>query len=265
MTKKILLCPPTFYDIEYEINPWMNISNKVNRKQAFEEYNLLKQCYQKIGVNFYELTPTQGLPDQVYTTDTGHPEGNIFIKSNYRYPQRRKEADIAAEFFKSKGYEIKTIPDNIFLEGQGDFLKVNGTYFFGWGKRSSFEAKEYLEKIVQKEIIDIELKDPYFYHLDTCLGPLSADTAIICESAFTPENLEKIKKQFKTLIPTSKEDNDVLACNLIVVDKNVIVNGISQSLKSKIESLGYTVHTVPMKEYLKGGGSIKCVSLQIFP
>jgi N-dimethylarginine dimethylaminohydrolase len=30
--KKILMCPPTAYDIEYEINPWMHMDNQPSKK-----------------------------------------------------------------------------------------------------------------------------------------------------------------------------------------------------------------------------------------
>jgi N-dimethylarginine dimethylaminohydrolase len=264
MGTKILLCPPAYFHIDYEINPWMHIENNVTGQTVFDQYKMLKDTYTKLNIPFQELTPTKGLPDQVYTTDVGYPEGNIFIKANYKYPQRQKESGIAAAFFKSNGYEIKTIPEDIFFEGEGDFLKVEDKYFFGWGKRSMKEAKRYIEEILKKDIIDIELTDPYFYHLDTCLGLISTDIAIINEKAHTSEGLEKIHNQFKTVIKASTEDNNKLACNLVVVDKNVIINDISDELKNEIESYGYTVHRVNTSEYIKGGGSVKCLSLQIF-
>lgn len=31
---RILMCRPEFFDIEYEINPWMNIRTKADRKRA---------------------------------------------------------------------------------------------------------------------------------------------------------------------------------------------------------------------------------------
>ncbi len=264
MNYKVILCPPTYYNIEYEINPWMHIENKVTGQTVFDQYAMLKNTYQKLDIPFYEIIPSKGLPDQVYITDSGHPEGNIFIKSNYKYPQRKKESEIAADFFKENGYEIKTLPERIFFEGQGDLLKVEEKYFMGWGKRTSRQAKKYLEDILQNEVIDIELIDPYFYHLDTCLGLLTKDIAIINDKAFTKEGLDKIKAQFNTIIIASKEDNNCLACNLVVIDKNVIINEISKELKNAIESYGFAVHMVPTSEYIKGGGSIKCLSLQVF-
>lgn len=264
LSYNVILCPPDYYNIEYEINPWMHIENKVTGRTVFEEYDLLKKTYDKLGIKYYEIKPTKGLPDQVYITNAGHPEGNIFIKANFRYPQRRPEADIAVELFKENGYEIKTVPQDIFFEGQGDLLKVGNKYFMGWGYRSDQKAKGYLEEILKTEITDLQLIDPFFYHLDTSLGLLSEDIAIINDKAYKPEGLAKLEKSFKNLIRVSKEDNNVLACNMVIIDKNIVVNEISEELKNKIESYGFSVYRVPMNEYIKGGGSVKCVSLQIF-
>lgn len=97
--KKILLCPPTFFNIEYEINPWMDIESEIDRDKVLQEYDELKATYAKLGVEYFEMQPNHELPDQVYTTDTGHPEANTFIKSNFKFIQRRHEADIAEAFF----------------------------------------------------------------------------------------------------------------------------------------------------------------------
>ena len=55
--KKILLCPPTFYDIEYEINPWMHLENKVDKEKVTEEYRQLWAAYESFGAKVLELNP----------------------------------------------------------------------------------------------------------------------------------------------------------------------------------------------------------------
>ena len=36
---RILMCPPDFYGIEYEINPWMHRERQVDRPIAVEQWN----------------------------------------------------------------------------------------------------------------------------------------------------------------------------------------------------------------------------------
>ncbi|QQS43880.1 hypothetical protein IPM65_07150 [Candidatus Roizmanbacteria bacterium] len=262
--KKLLLCPPTFYDIRYEINPWMDRNNAIDKTKAQEEYNTLTYAYDQLGIQYEELGCVEELPDQVFTTDLGHAENNIFIKANFKYSERQKEADIAEEYFKQRGFEIKTLPDDVYFEG-GDFLKMGEIYLFGYGKRSSKDATAHLSDILGKEILSLELPDEYFYHLDTCVAPLNEDTVLVHEKALTDEGLALIKKQFKTVIPTSETDNNNFACNLVTFENDLIMTqGISNELKDILTHMGFRIITIPMSQYLKGGGSVHCVSMEIF-
>jgi N-dimethylarginine dimethylaminohydrolase len=263
--KTLILCPPLHFDITYEINPWMNTQIQVNKNTVHQQYTSLKKMYESIGILFKEITPEAGLSDQVYTTDTGHAERNIFIKSNFRYPERRNESLLMAHFLEKKGYEIKTIPEGIYFEGQGDFVRNTNAYFLGHGKRSMKEAAPFLEKILKKQVIPIELPDPYFYHLDTCFSSLSTDVALMYLPAFTSEGSQKIKGHFKTVISIDESDAKQFVCNLVVYGNHLIINsGISESLEKTLADLGFEVHRVDMSEYIKGGGSVKCISLQLY-
>lgn len=242
----------------------MDTENPVDTDRAIEQYNTLTYAYRQLGIEYDELTPHADLPDQIYTTDLGHAENNIFIKASFKYPERQKEADIAEEYFRGKDFDIKTFGPDIFFEG-GDLLKSGNTYFFGHGKRSSKNALPILEEMLDADVIGISLPDERFYHLDTCFTPLSEQIALVNKEALTPEDLEILEKHFDRLIPTSNQDNQLLVCNMLVNEQDLVMGeGVSNELKDELISLGFRIITVPMSEYLKGGGSIHCVSLEIW-
>ena len=263
--KKILMCPPKYYNIEYVINPWMKIGTEINRDEAYANYNLLKENYESSGMEVLEIEPVEGLPDMIYTANIGYAERDIFIKANFKAPERRKESEIAVNYFEKLNYKIHTLPEDIFFEGQGDIIRSETKYFIGYGERSSIKVKEHLEQILDKEFHPIELNNPYFYHLDTCLGPLNDETTMINPVAFTREGLELINSQFKNIIIADEQDNNSLACNLVVNKNNVFIGkGISEKLKRELESYGFKVIEIDMTEFLKGGGSVKCLTQEIF-
>jgi N-dimethylarginine dimethylaminohydrolase len=263
--KKVLLCPPSYYDIEYEINPWMHVENKVDHQKAKEEYTQLKAAFEKLGVETLEIEQPQGLPDMVYAANIGFPIDKKFVKANFKYRERQGESPVAKEYFEKLGFSIKEIPDDISFEGQGDLLSIGGKYFFGFGKRSDHEAKVYLEKFLDAELIDFELIDPYYYHLDMCLAPLTSETVAINPESFTSEGLEKIYDHFENIIAIGKEDNQIMACNMVVVDKTIVIGqGISQRLKDALKEFDFTTIEIPMDEFRKGGGSIKCMTLEFY-
>lgn len=262
--KKILLCPPDHYDIEYEINPWMHVENKVDHTAVRASYDLLKKTLTELGAEVHEIPQAEGLPDMVYTANFGFVKDGTFIVASFKFPQRRGESPLAAAYLeKNFGYTTAQLPEGIFYEGQGDLLTDGERYFFGWGKRSDKAAKQHLEKLMNAELIDFELVDPYYYHLDTCFTPLSPERVIINPRSFKPEGKEKIRSLFKDVIETSEEDNNYLACNMVHIGTHIVVGkGITQGFMDALETRGYTVHEIPMAEYLKGGGSVKCCSFE---
>lgn len=263
--KKILLCPPTFYDIEYEINPWMNIGNKVDKAIVLEEYEELKSTYQSLGAEVLEIEPVKGLPDMVYAANFGFVKDNTFVKSNFKYPQRREESNYSRKYFKNLGFRIAEMPTEVTFEGQGDLLYSHGKYFMGYGKRSSLRAKKYIENFLQGEVFELKLSDPYFYHCDMSFAPLDDKTVVINRNSFDKDGLEKIYKNFQNVIGTDAPDNKVFCCNLVMVGKNIVAGkGISQELKNNLTKYGFITHEVEMTEYRKGGGSVKCLTLEFF-
>jgi N-dimethylarginine dimethylaminohydrolase len=263
--KKILMCPPDYFEIEYSINPWMNPVIKVDKAEAFKQYNALKDEFQKAGGEIVELQPSRNLPDMIYTSNAGYAEEDVFIKANFKAHQRQHESAKAEKYFKENKYQIFEVPENIIFEGEGDLIRSKSKYFLGWGQRSDLIAKDYIEDIIGKEVLALELVDPYFYHLDTCFGPLNDNIVVLNENAFSEESLIKIYEKFRTVIATNEQDNSVLGSNLVVIGNNVILGkGISDDLRSEIRKHKFNVIEIDMSEFLKGGGSVKCLALEIF-
>jgi N-dimethylarginine dimethylaminohydrolase len=261
--KTILICPPDNFSIEYEINPWMKTSNIIDKIKVFNQYTTLKDIFNKLNLAYKEITPNKGLPDQVFTTDVGLVFKNTFIKANFLYGPRKKEADIAESFFRQKKFKIETLPEDIYFEG-GDVVRFGDRFFLGYGKRTSYEAAFHIQKILNKQVVPVKLDDPYFYHLDTLFSPINKDTALIYQKALSQKENAKITKYFKNIIEVSDADSLRFACNNLVFNNNVILpEGISNDLINKIKSQDLQIHKLDFSEYLKGGGGIHCVSLEM--
>src|SRR3990167_2547327 len=62
--KKVLMCPPNFFDIEYEINPWMHQDDQPSDQTAHQQWQKLHDIYTKqLGWQVELITPVKGLPD----------------------------------------------------------------------------------------------------------------------------------------------------------------------------------------------------------
>ena len=65
----ILMCPPDFYGIHYEINPWMDMSRQTEHAVAVSQWHALHRHIINAGAKTSLLEPIEGLPDLVFTAN----------------------------------------------------------------------------------------------------------------------------------------------------------------------------------------------------
>src|SRR5947199_290475 len=89
--RRLLLCPPDYYGIEYEINPWMRRTRNAEPGLACVQWKALCDTLRTLGCQIDLLAPQPGLPDLVFTANAGLVIGRRFILSSFRHKERRGE------------------------------------------------------------------------------------------------------------------------------------------------------------------------------
>jgi N-dimethylarginine dimethylaminohydrolase len=166
--ERLLVCRPQYFNIAYEINPWMHVKTKVAQEKAIEQWNALELIYKKLKVNLEEVPPADGLPDLVFTANAGVVRGKVFIPSRFRHKERQGEEEHFIRWFTKNGYSIKEISEEHRFEGAGDALFLDDTLFAGYHFRSDIHSHKEVSKILDVPTLSLELVDRRFYHLDTC-------------------------------------------------------------------------------------------------
>lgn len=258
------MCPPAYYNIKYEINPWMNIHRSADTSAAQRQwenlYNILKDNL-KIDIELIEPDPK--LPDMVFTANAGLVKDKKFICSNFRYKQRQPERDLFSEWFMKNGYEVIGLPKRYYFEGEGDALFLGDTVFAGYRYRSDIHTHRYIAKIFDMRVISVELTDSYFYHLDTCFCPLADNTVFYYPYAFDSYANTAIKNLIPNRIRVRKKEAVTFCCNAIVYGNKIVMNRGADILKHRLEELGFSVYQIELSEFIKAGGSAKCMIMWI--
>jgi len=109
-------------------------------------------------------------------------------------------------------------------------------------------------------VLSLELTDDRWYHLDTCLFPLTPETVVYYPGAFDPYACRVITNNFET-IEVCEEEALRFACNAVVIEKKVVLPSGCPQLTWDLEARGYTVYSVDLSEFLKAGGAAKCLTL----
>ena len=258
-----LTCPPDFYRILYEINPWMNKNRGADPHLALQQWHTLYRLLtEKVGITVDQLSPVPGMPDMVFTANAGLVVGERFFISRFRHDVRRGECDHYEQWFRARGLQIVFPPLNICFEGEGDALWVGEKLFLGCPIRTDRAAAPWLAKELGVSVYPLELIDPRFYHLDTCFCPLDDQRVLYYPDAFGFPSQKIIKEIIPRPIPIGDADALRFGANAIVVKDQVVVNAGCDLLSKTLMDEGFTVHPIDMSEFIKAGGSAKCLILR---
>jgi N-dimethylarginine dimethylaminohydrolase len=260
---KVLMCAPSHYDIRYEINPWMKMRNRIHSREALKQWEGLYRALIHLGVKVLTVPQKKECPDMVFTANAGVVHGREFVPSHFRYPERRCEELAFLHFFKRKGYRLRDAAKGLFFEGEGDLLPYRDMLFGGFRFRSEVRAHERVSEAFKKRFVAMELVRPHFYHLDTCFLPLDDRSVLYYPGAFDPYGRKVIKRFVENPIPVSAVDAYQFACNGIRVGRTVVLNKASRTLKKTLKKEGYDVVETPTSEFMKAGGSVKCLLLKL--
>jgi arginine dihydrolase len=260
---RILMCPPDFYGIEYEINPWMSRSRASDRPTAMKQWQALVGILRSLGVRVDLLTPQPGLPDLVFTANAGLMFGPVFYSARFRYSERARESPVFDAWFAANGFEVRHMPDGMYHEGAGDALFCGEALFAGYRIRSDVHGHQWLGQTLGVLVLPLELVSGYFYHLDTCFCPLGSGAALWYPDAFDDYGRRVLQTHVPTLIPVNEEEAKRFGCNAVVVGKTVVTNSGCPQLAADLSAHGFTPLSTPLDEFLKAGGSAKCLTLRL--
>ena len=260
---RILMCPPEYYGIEYEINPWMKVERGSIRDRAHAQWRKLHETLVGHGVAVELLEPRPGLPDLVFTANAGLVFGTRFFSSSFRHEVRARESPFFDAWFAARGFAVEHLPEGVFFEGAGDALFCGTTLFAGYRIRSDVRGHQHLGRELGRQVLPLELVNPHFYHLDTCFCPLAPGEALYYPGAFDSYGLRVLQAHVPHLLAVDEEEADRFACNAVVVGKTVVTNAGCDRLAARLREWGYTPVGVPLDEFLKSGGSAKCLTLRL--
>jgi N-dimethylarginine dimethylaminohydrolase len=262
-----LMCPPEYFTVAYIINPWMHgnlrrIDNAVAKQQWRSLYDTLTD-FSTVRL----VLPQPGSPDMVFTANAGLVKANRFIVSRFRYPERQYEEPYFADWFMDRGYEVSLMPRDVPFEGAGDALfdRGDGVLWMAHGHRSISSARDVIFERWGMDVVTLKLVDTRFYHLDTCFCPLEGGFVMYYPAAFDADSRSEIEARVPAAkrIAIGEEDALAFACNAVNIDATVVVNRATPAFVKVLLQKGFEVIQTPLSEFMKAGGSAKCLTLRL--
>lgn len=267
------MCTPEYFGVEYVINPWMEGKlGGVIGGTAREQWSYLHGVLTTVlGADTVQVPPQPGLPDIVFTANAGLVRDGVAVPARFRHPERQGEEPFYRASLQEAGYAIRDLPEGIAFEGAGDALFYEGEtltplLFAAHGYRTDIESHPFLAEAFSAEVVSLHLVDPRFYHLDTCFCPLPGGYVLWYPSAFDGESQAKVVARVpaQKLYAVSDTDATAFACNAVGIGEYIVMNAATSTLRDQLLAWGFTTYLTPLSEFMKAGGSSKCLTLRLW-
>ncbi|HEY1750505.1 MAG TPA: arginine deiminase-related protein, partial [Caulobacteraceae bacterium] len=264
----ILMTDPRWFDVAYDINPWMRpdlwrADRAAQALAARRAFDGLATALTDAGARIELIGGARGLPDMVFPANAAVVLDRRALLARFQPPERRgEEGEFLAAFerMKARGLvdEVAQLPPGLFQEGAGDCIwdAGRGHFWAGYGQRSRKAAATAVGDFFGREVVALELASPRFYHLDTCFCPLSGGEVLYYPPAFTPAALAEIRARVpaKQLITASDEDAAGLCVNAVSIGQRIVMARAPAALRQRLEARGYQVREVDLAPFILAGG-----------
>lgn len=273
----ILMTDPAWFDVAYEINPWMRpaawrADAASNARAARAAFEALRAALEAAGAEVRRIAGAPGLPDMVFPANAAVVLDRRALLARFRPAERRGEEPAFAAAFEAlqrEGVlaEVERLPAGLFQEGAGDCIwdASRGHFWAGWEQRSSRAAADAVAAFFGREVAPLQLASPRFYHLDTCFCPLPGGEVIYYPPAFTPAALAEIRARVPAdqLIAASDADAAGLCVNAVAIGRTIVMATPAPALRRTLEERGYRVVGVDLAPFILSGGAAFCMTLRL--
>jgi N-dimethylarginine dimethylaminohydrolase len=257
------MCPPTYFEVCYSINPWMDPRRPVDAGRALAQWQELVDCYLDLGHKVELVDPVPGLPDMVFTANGATVVDGRALAARFRNRERTAEEPAFLAWLRGHGYRDVRQAAGV-NEGEGDHLVTADRILAGSGFRTDPDHRE-AAGFFGRPVVGLELVDERYYHLDTALAVLDDEAGEIMyyPQAFSARSRALLAELYPDAIRATAVDAAVLGLNASSDGRYVVLPAGAEELTARLWQRGFTPISIDVSELLKAGGGVKCCTLEL--
>lgn len=273
----ILLVEPTYFEVNYRINPWMqpdSWARAADRLGAAARLGFDQLCaaLTAAGCELVVRQGQAGLPDMVFPANAAIVLDGKALMARFRHPERQREEPHWWTLFEGlredgRLQDLCEFPVGCYQEGAGDCVwdPYRACFWAAYGQRSAPQSLPFIERYFHQEVVGLELATQRSYHMDVCLCPLADGAVLYYPPAFTASSLATLRARIPLdcLIEAGEEDVMRFGVNAVNVDSTLVVAGMGAGLRQRLGARGYNVVEVDLAPYLLSGGGAWCMTLRL--
>jgi N-dimethylarginine dimethylaminohydrolase len=283
-----LLCAPFSYATTVANNVWMEEIDPDDRvphhRRAMGQFIDLYRYLASEALVYVLPTPAGcQLQDQVFTANLGVVLEHIGAKdtaviSNFSSEPRRGETAVGTQFFEQMGFDVHLSPRK--FEGEAELKHLHdNVYVGGYGIRSERESYDWMERTFDMKIVTLRETDPYLYHLDCTIFPLTREDTVVCTELFEEDEITNLER-YTNIIDVGPDECYSGLCNSVRLG-NVILNAShihelkagtdeykeelrkNRQLEDIAVEHAFEIAYFNLSEYHKGGAMLSCMAMHL--
>jgi N-dimethylarginine dimethylaminohydrolase len=277
------------------------LKKTVDAHRARQQWHTMARALSAKGAEVLVIAPDEHLTGLVYPANAGFlypmegcPSAQKTFHLSNLLPTRAGECAVYRSFIQSLGFATSEVQTR--FEGEADFFPAGDEMIFTHGRverqrfvpawalppwkrvygfRSDERTLDAVQQIARDRLIlSLELCLEAHYHGDTVLcsyGP-RREYVLAYMGGLTEDSQQRLRKNFGArLLELSDHDAALYAANSFQIENEgrfslFMPFGVSEELCTRIRADGVEPTLVDVSEFLaKGGGSIKCMILDLGP
>lgn len=249
------------YRVAWQINPHMR-PGSTSLARARAQHERLVQTLLACGAEVRRFAFVRGCFDCVFVKDNAvlarGAHARHALSSRPRHAERAREQPERSCSLEAEGYRVRRATHR--LEG-GDVVRVGEAWLLGHGFRSEPQAARELAEWSGMDVLELELVDPYLYHLDTALAALDDGTVLVCPEALSAPSLRALRRfrHVRRVIEIARDEALRFGLNLITVGRRAILAEGARAVERALAGVGLEPVALELDEFHRAGGSAACL------
>lgn len=260
LNSELVMCEPTYYRIDYEINPYMDVAVQPDPVTALHEHSAIAAAHEAAGRRVWAIPAAPECPDMVYTANMALVRGNRAVLGEPP-PLRKAEIPYMRDWLTEHGINVLQAPFP--FSGQGDALACGDLLFLGYGQRTDRRMQQLLADYLDYEVVPLCTVNPLWYDLDLAMAVLNPSAVAYYPAALDARSRRGLRGLGLELIEVCSDEANEFALNLISDGLTVTMTTGAPRLAADLRTLGLRVVELDTTQLRLGGGGIRCTALTL--
>ncbi len=258
--RSVALCKPHYFDVITPIcsyqKPWVG---KIDKAKAKQQHKDLEKVLVNEGVSVHDLQLIPGKTDQTFSRDIGYISSNGALLSSPKERIRQGEELSLLRLCYIEGIPIQNKHLPLPFEGGDVFPITPGEIVLGYGNRThQFTVRQ----VGFRAISNLHLiRHRSTHHLDAVFNILEED----CVAAH--RKLVDLNNSYfsgKKVLDLDDQDIEEMGANFVLLKRGRVLADANCKFNEVLRKEGYDVVEVDVSELKKGGGSVRCLTLELY-